>query len=122
MACGLTHLAHGWSATVRLEDIALLATVEVGCAAISVATAVAFAIILLEIKLLPSAKKQREMLAAASSEPTKEKGLLIREINHRRGNQLQILESLVSIEMRSAQADETNQVLGRIRIQLENMV
>ena len=121
MACGLTHLAHVWSAAVQSENIALLAVVEVGCAAISVATAVAFAIILPEIKLLPSPKRQREMLEAAVAERTKEKDLLIREVNHRLGNQLQILQSVVSIEMRSAEIEETNQVLQRIMIQLDRM-
>jgi len=121
MACGLTHLAHVWSASVQTEDLVLLAGVELACAATSVATAVAFAFILPEIKLLPSPKRKRELLEAAVAERTKEKDLLIREINHRVGNQLQVLQSVVSIEMRGAEGDETSEVLQRIRAHLEQM-
>jgi hypothetical protein len=121
MACGLTHLTHVWSATVQADNLVLLAIVELACAATSVATAIAFGLILPEIKLLPSPKRQRELLEAAVAERTKEKDLLIREINHRIGNQLQILQSVVSIEMRGTEADETSQVLQRIRAHLEQM-
>lgn len=121
MACGLTHLAHVWSAAVQQDNLVLLAVVEVACAATSVGTAIAFGFILPEIKLLPSPKMQRELLEAAVAERTKEKDLLIREINHRIGNQLQVLQSVVSIETRGAEAEETSQVLQRIRAHLEQM-
>jgi len=121
MACGLTHLVHVWSAAVGTQNLGLLASVELACAAASVSTAIAFALVLPEIKMLPSPARQRELLEAAVAERTKEKDLLIREINHRLGNQLQVLHSLVSIEERRAEADETLEVLGRIRSQLETM-
>jgi two-component sensor histidine kinase len=46
---------------------------------------------------------------------------LIREINHRIGNQLQILSSIVSIESRKAISDEAIAVLSRLRQTLDKM-
>src|SRR3954467_12808208 len=54
MACGLTHLAHVWSATLPSGYLELIASVELACAVTSVATAIAFGFVLPEIKLLPS--------------------------------------------------------------------
>jgi len=55
------------------------------------------------------------------SDRTREKGRLILEINHRVGNQLQILSSLVRIERRTAVSDETSAVLDRISERLDIM-
>jgi hypothetical protein len=86
-----------------------------------VGTAVAFALVLPQIKLLPSPREQRRLLEAAVAERTKEKDLLIREINHRIGNQLQVISSLVSIETRRASCEETLSVLERFRTELIKM-
>jgi hypothetical protein len=121
MACGLTHLVHVWSATVGAENLGLLALAEATCAIVSVSTAIAFALILPEIRMLPSPARQRQMLEAAVAERTNEKDLLIREINHRIGNQLQVLQSVVSIEERKADSDAVLEVLGRLRLHLDRM-
>jgi len=52
---------------------------------------------------------------------TREKDQLIREINHRIGNQLQILSSIVSIEMRRTPGPEARDILGRLRGELDKM-
>ena len=121
LACGLTHLVHVWSATVRAENLAALALADIACALASVATAVAFAYVLPEIKLLPSPAVQRQILEEAVAERTREKDLLIREIHHQLGNQIQVLQSLVSIETREAEGSETIAVLQRMRALLEKM-
>ena len=46
---------------------------------------------------------------------------MIHEINHRIGNQLQILSSIVSIESRKAISDEAIAVLSRLRQTLDKM-
>ncbi len=121
VACGMTHMVHVWSATAGLEYLGLQTTVEVGTAIASVGTAIAFAVILPQIKMLPSPKQQREQLQKLVADRTREKDQLIREINHRVGNQLQVLKSLVSIETRRAEGEEAQGILERLRGQLDEM-
>jgi two-component sensor histidine kinase len=121
VACGLTHLAHIWSAISGLDHLPAQVTVNFLCAIASVGTAIAFAFVLPQIKDLPSPKRQRAELARLVGLRTSEKDRLIQEINHRIGNQLQILSSLVSIETRRATAAETLSILGRLKDTLDKM-
>ena len=50
-----------------------------------------------------------------------EKDQLIRVINHRIGNQLQVIQSIVSIESRNAQGEEAIGILDRLGAQLGEM-
>jgi len=52
---------------------------------------------------------------------TAEKDQLIREINHRVGNQLQIIRSMISVETRRADGDEALALLGRLSAELNKM-
>jgi hypothetical protein len=121
VACGLTHLVHVWSATSGLEYLSAQVTINFLCALASVGTAIAFSIVLPQIKGLPSPKQQRAELESLVGQRTQEKDHLIQEINHRIGNQLQILISLVSIETRRAKADETLSILTRLKETLDKM-
>ena len=47
--------------------------------------------------------------------------MLIREINQRIGNQLQILASLLNIEERKADTDDVRSLITRLRIHLDQM-
>src|SRR5688572_14454621 len=62
VACGLTHLVHVWSVLMATEYLGLQATIEVITVIASVGTAIAFAVVLPQIKLLPSPRQQRELL------------------------------------------------------------
>jgi hypothetical protein len=121
VACGLTHLAHVWSAISGLDHLSAQVTVNFLCAIASVGTAIAFAFVLPQIKDLPSPKRRRAELERLVGLRTSEKDRLIQEINHRIGNQLQILSSLVSIETRRAMAPETLGILGRLKDTLDKM-
>ncbi len=121
VACGLTHIVHVMAALTGVPYLGIAAIIGAVTALASVATANAFAIILPQIKLLPSPEQQRVQLAKLVAERTEEKDVLIREINHRIGNQLQILSSLINIENRRAMTPEVHDVLGRIRTELANM-
>ena len=121
VACGLTHVVHIMSALMGVPYLAVAAVIGAITALASVGTAIAFSIILPQIKLLPSPEQQRAQLEKLVAERTKEKDVLIREINHRVGNQLQILSSLVSIETRRATSPEVLEVLGRIRTEIITM-
>lgn len=121
VACGLTHLVHVWSVLMGAEYLGLQAAIEVVTVLASVGTAIAFAIVLPQIKLLPSPRQQRELLQQLVAERTQEKDQLIREINHRIGNQLQILSSIVNIETRAAATQEALNVLERLRGELDKM-
>ncbi len=121
VACGLTHTAHVWSAITGAEYLWLHAIIGIFTALASVGTAFAFAIILPQIKLLPSPKQQRAELERLVAQRTHEKDQLILEINHRVGNQLQILSSIVSIEGRRATGQESLGILARLRTQLDAM-
>jgi hypothetical protein len=121
VACGLTHVVHVASAIKLTEYLGFLASIELITALASVGTAIAFTFVLPQIKNLPSPRQQQERLQQLVAERTLEKDRLIREINHRIGNQLQILSSLVSIERRRASADESLDILERMRDQLDQM-
>jgi len=121
VACGLTHLMHVWSGLGSIENLAGQTLINLLCAATSVGTAVAFAYILPQINELPSPKKQRAELERLVKQRTREKDLLIHEINHRIGNQLQVLSSIVSIESRRANSDEAMAILSRLRQTLDKM-
>jgi hypothetical protein len=120
VACGLTHVAHVFSAN-GVDNLWLLAGAEAFCAFASVGTALAFAFVLPDIKMLPSPQRQRAELEKAVAQRTREKDRLLREVHHRVGNQLQILSSLLSIEGRRAESEETHDVLARIRQELDKM-
>jgi hypothetical protein len=121
VACGLTHAVHVWSVAMGGEYLGLQATIEVVTALASVGTAIAFAIALPQIKMLPSPRQQRDLLQQLVAERTQEKDRLIREINHRIGNQLQILTSIVNIETRAASTPEALSILERLRVELDKM-
>jgi hypothetical protein len=121
VACGLTHTAHVWSAATGADYLEVHAGIGLFCALTSVGTAIAFAFILPEIKLLPSPKQQRTHLEKLVAQRTNEKDQLIREINHRIGNQLQIIRSIVSVETRRAETEETISVLSRLTVELDKM-
>jgi hypothetical protein len=121
VACGLTHVAHIWSAVAGTQNLWLHAGIGLATALASVGTAIAFATILPQIRNLPSPRRQHALLEQAVAERTAEKDKLIREINHRIGNQLQILSSLVNVERRRAQSDESHDLLDRLKQELDKM-
>lgn len=121
VACGLTHVAHVWSSVAGTGNPWLHASIGIVTAIASVGTAIAFAMILPQIKMLPSPRQQRAQLEQAVRERTVEKDKLIREINHRIGNQLQILSSIVNVERRRANGEESRDMLDRIKQELEKM-
>lgn len=120
VACGLTHVAHVWSANGS-ADLWVLAAAEAFCALASVGTAIAFAFVLPDIKMLPSPQQRRVELENAVVQRTREKDRLLREVHHRVGNQLQVLSSLLSIEARRTESADTLEALGRIRVELDKM-
>lgn len=121
VACGLTHVVHIWSALSGAQNLWLHAAIGIVTALASVGTAIAFAMVLPQIKLLPSPRQQRALLEQAVVERTAEKDKLIREINHRIGNQLQILSSLVNVERRRAKGEESSDILDRFKQELDKM-
>lgn len=121
IACGLTHVVHVVSLISGAEYLAFHAALQIVTALASVLTAIALIAILPQIKLLPSPAQQRQSLETTIGERTKQKDLLIREINHRIGNQLQILASLLNIEERKADTDDVRSLITRLRIHLDQM-
>jgi signal transduction histidine kinase len=121
VACGLTHLSHVWSAFAGYEALKVHAVIGLFCAAASVCTAIAFAFIVPQIKDLPSPRQQHAALEKAVAERTLEKDRLIREINHRVGNHLQIVASLLTIESRKTESDETYDALERIAAEVNKL-
>jgi len=121
VACGLTHTAHVWSAVSGADDLGLHAGIGLFCGIVSVGTAIAFLFIIPEIKQLPSPKQQQAKLESLVSQRTAEKDRLILEINHRVGNQLQIVRSMLSVQRRRTHNQETSEVLQQLADELDKM-
>jgi hypothetical protein len=115
VACGLTHLVHAVSAFAGVEFLRLYALVAAFTALVSVGTAMAFAYIIPQIRDMPSPLEQRAELERVVFERTQQKDALIREINHRIGNQLQIISSLVHVEQRRSDNADGLAALDRIK-------
>jgi hypothetical protein len=120
-ACGLTHLVEVVTMTMSIQAVPVQAAINVFCTVTSLTTAVAFAFILPRIRLLPSPAQQRAALEKLVSQRTSEKDQLIREINHRIGNQLQIISSMLNIESRKTENEEALDVLSRMKTELGKM-
>ena len=120
-ACGLTHAAEALSAVMNSEYAWLQAAINIFSAITSICTALAFVFILPRIKLLPSPAQQRAALENLVSQRTGEKDQLIREINHRIGNQLQIVSSMLNVESRKTDNEEVLAILSRLKTELDKM-
>jgi Signal transduction histidine kinase len=121
LACGVTHMVHVWSALSGYEWMSLHAAIGIFTALASVGTAIAFAFVTPEIKALPSPREQHAHLEKLVSERTQQKDDLISEINHRVRNQLQIMSSLLHLEMHRAQTGETKEALDRLSSELDQL-
>ncbi len=121
VGCGVTHLVHAVSAFAGVELLRLHAFVTAFTALVSVGTALAFAYIIPQIRDMPSPLQQRKELERLVAERTKQKDALIREINHRIGNQLQIISSLVHLEQRRSDNPDCLAALDRIKDVLRKM-
>lgn len=121
IACGLTHVANVVSLLSGVEYLAFHGVIHLVTALASVLTAVAFVSILPQVKSLPSPAQQRLALEETINERTAQKDILIREINHRVGNQLQILMSFLNIEERKVDTDEAHSLITRLRSHLDQM-
>lgn len=90
-------------------------------AAVSVGTAIAFINILPQIRQLPSPSKQKAELERLVAQRTKEKDALIKEINHRVGNELQTVSSMISIETRRTKEPQCLELLARLKTEVNRM-
>ncbi len=121
VACGLTHVAHAWSLMTGLEYLPAHLAIGIVTAIVSVATAIAFIRILPQIRKLPSPNRQKAELAKLVAQRTQEKDALIKEINHRVGNQLQSISSLISIETRRADDRKCLELLARLKTEVDRL-
>ncbi len=121
VACGLTHVAHAWSMLAGLEYLSAHLAIGAITAIVSVGTAIAFIKVLPQIRHLPSPSKQKAELERLVAQKTKEKDALIKEINHRVGNQLQTISSMIAVETRRAKDQQCVDLLGRLKTELDRM-
>jgi hypothetical protein len=121
VACGLTHVAHAWSMIAGLEYLYAHLVIGVVTAAVSVGTAIAFINVIPQIRKLPSPSKQKAELERLVAQRTKEKDALIKEINHRVGNQLQTVSSMISIETRGTTDPQCLELLARLKTEVDRM-
>ena len=118
-ACATTHLVHVASAYYGLPLLAWHAGPETLTAIISILTAIALNLALPEINKLPSPGEQRRALERAVQEATKEKDALLRELNHRVGNNLAKLGAAVRLEKRAGTHKEES--LERLILLLDEL-
>jgi hypothetical protein len=121
VACGLTHVVHVWAVFWGTDKRSVYVVIALVTAMASVGTAVAFAAILPQVKNIPSPRAQRALLEKMVATRTAEKDRLIREINHRAGNQLQIISSIVRIEKRRTDSQDAVAMLERLENELRQL-
>ena len=115
VACGLTHLVHALQMPyTTFEHTVLEAVVKTVCAVLSVVTAVALIVIMPRVLRMASPRERALQLEREVAVRTEQNVLLLREINHRLGNQLQIMGSLVRLEKRKATDAGERAVIERI--------
>jgi hypothetical protein len=115
-ACGTTHLTHIHS-MIAGERSWVDGAARIVTAAASVGTAIAFALALPQIKVLPSPKRQREELERLVRERTAEKDKAILDMYHAVGNILAVAAAAIRLqETRDAdQRELRRQALDRIQ-------
>ncbi len=122
VTCGLTHLVHALQMPyTTFEHTVLEATVKTICAVLSVITAVALIAIVPRALRLVSPRERALQLELEVAARTKENVQLLREINHRLGNQLQIMGSLVRLERRKSVTPEERAVVERIGVVVNDL-
>ncbi|MFN3891920.1 MAG: histidine kinase dimerization/phosphoacceptor domain -containing protein [Beijerinckiaceae bacterium] len=123
VACGLTHAVHAlqmpWT---TFEHTVAEAALKATCAALSIGTAIALIAIMPKALRLVSPRARRAELERQVRERTSENRELLREINHRLGNQLQVIASAVRIERRRATEEGDRAALGRIAAVVDELV
>jgi hypothetical protein len=121
VACGLTHVVHLWSAFTGIRYLEAQVIMGMITAIASVGTAIAFAFVSPQLQSLPSPRRQRAELEEMVAVRTAEKDRLLREINHRVGNQLQVMGALVRLEKNRTQSSEVVAILSRLEVELAKM-
>jgi hypothetical protein len=123
VTCGLTHLVHAiqmpWT---TFEHTASEAVVKAVCAALSIGTAAALIAVMPQALRLVSPRARHDELEQQVLERTAENRALVREINHRLGNQLQVMTSAIRLERRRAVEPAEREALGRIANVVDDLV
>lgn len=123
VACGLTHLVHAlqmpWT---TFEHTVLEASVKAVCAILSMGTAAALIAITPEALRLISPRARAAALEEQVQLRTKQNMELVREINHRLGNQLQVMASTLRIEGRRSGQPGEREMIGRMQIVVDQLI
>lgn len=123
VTCGLTHLVHAIQMPyTTFEHTLVEAMVKAVCAALSIGTAAALIAIMPTVLRLVSPRERARQLELEVAARTRENTDLLREINHRLGNQLQVMTSLVRVERRRAKEPGQREVLDRVQGVLNDLV
>lgn len=122
VACGLTHLVHAvqmpWT---TFEHTVAEAFVKGVCALLSIVTAAALITIMPKALRLVSPIRRKEELEREVKRRTAENTALLREINHRVRNHLQVISSAVRIERRKATKPAEKELLDRINAVVDGL-
>lgn len=123
VTCGLTHLVHAlqmpWT---TFEHTVLEASVKAVCALLSIGTATALIAITPEALRLISPRARAAALEEQVQLRTRQNTELVREINHRLGNQLQVMASTLRIEGRRSVQPGEREMIGRVRAVLDQLI
>lgn len=123
VACGLTHLVHAiqmpWT---TFEHTAPEAATKAVCALLSVGTAIALIAIMPKALKLISPRERGLELEREVANRTRENQELVREVHHRLGNQLQVMNSALRLERRRLVEPEQREVVARIQTVLDGLV
>ncbi|MBX9758120.1 MAG: hypothetical protein K2Y29_05030 [Beijerinckiaceae bacterium] len=123
IACGLTHLVDAiqmpWT---TFEHTTAEAGVKAVCAILSISTAAALIAIMPEALRLISPRVRAAELAEQVQMRTRQNMELVREINHRLGNQLQVLASTLRIENRRATQVSERELIGRVQSVVDQLI
>lgn len=112
-ACGLTHLVHAAQMPfTTFEHTTIEAAVKAVCAVLSIGTASALIWLMPTLLSLQTATQVRTSMDGAVRAAVAEKNELIWEINHRCGNQIQVMQSVLRTLARSSASSDRDRVLA----------
>jgi hypothetical protein len=117
--CGLTHATHLGMFMYGVDALGLMAPVYLFTALVSVATAIAFAMVLPSLLAWVSPSQREAELEAEVSRRVAEKELLLQELHHRVRNHLSVIMGAINVYAKKAESKD--ELANKMRLKVAEL-